>query len=169
MHLTHSIMLLALHRWTEKVWNEVGLCWMDLQGLFHRWLWEGDQTPWMPFVIHSTGATQPKPICTLASSWLVSNKFLALIMLCKITKAIPQAIIHHHVLSVFTKSLQREHGDNLVNDWEAQVKWWENDHKEKCPYDLLELSTWPLTYARKILILWLFQRHHLLRLNASWP
>ena len=62
-------------------------------------------------------------------------------MLRKMTKAIPQAIIHHRALSAFTESLQKEHGDNLVNDWEAQVKRWENDHKEKCPYDLPELST----------------------------
>ena len=57
------------------------------------------------------------------------------------TTAIPQAIIHHRALSAFTESLRLEHGEDLVNDWEAQVELWENDHKEKCPYDLPELST----------------------------
>ena len=57
------------------------------------------------------------------------------------TKAIPQAIIHHRALSAFTESLWLEHGEDLVNDWEAQVKLWENNHKEKCPYDIPELST----------------------------
>jgi hypothetical protein len=49
------------------------------------------------------------------------------------TTAIPQAIIHHRTLSAFTKSLRLEHGEDLVNDWEAQVKLWENDHKENAP------------------------------------
>ena len=57
------------------------------------------------------------------------------------TAAIPQAIIHHRALATLTVSLRLEHGDKKVDDWEHQVRLWENNHAEKCPYDLPELST----------------------------
>lgn len=72
---------------------------------------------------------------------LIYNKLSASTMLRKMTAAIPQAIVHHRALSAFTDSLRTEHGGNLVNNWEAQVILWEKNHKEKCPYDLPELST----------------------------
>jgi hypothetical protein len=53
--------------------------------------------------------------------------------------AIPQAIVHHQALSTFTKSLQAEHADQLVQ-WEIQVQKWELNHIMPCPYELWKQS-----------------------------
>ena len=55
------------------------------------------------------------------------------------TKAIPQAIIHHRALTYFTEGLRQEDAKR-VEIWEAQVIKWENDHTEYCPYDLPDVS-----------------------------
>jgi len=67
------------------------------------------------------------------------HKSSASTLLRKMTDAIPEAIIHHRAFSAFTESLRLEHVAQL-DQWEDEVKKWEHDHSEYCPYDLPDQS-----------------------------
>ena len=67
---------------------------------------------------------------------------LASTLLRKMALAIPQAIVHHRAFSAFSDSLYAEHGQEM-NEWEVQVKKWEGDHDEYCPYNLPDQSEFP--------------------------
>ncbi|KIL56756.1 hypothetical protein M378DRAFT_57844, partial [Amanita muscaria Koide BX008] len=56
-------------------------------------------------------------------------------LLRKMSLAIPQAIIHHRAFSAFSESLRAEHGQQM-NKWDDQVKKWERNRNEYCPYNL---------------------------------
>ncbi|KAJ8690141.1 hypothetical protein PTI98_011599 [Pleurotus ostreatus] len=56
-------------------------------------------------------------------------------LLKKMTLAIPQAAIHHQVFCVFTDGLHEQHSEELL-EWENQVRAWELDHDQPCPFDL---------------------------------
>jgi len=57
--------------------------------------------------------------------------------------AIPQAVVHHEALCAFSDALRQEN-PRCLEEWEEQVRAWEDDHNKFCPYDLPEESTLPL-------------------------
>ncbi|KAF4582638.1 hypothetical protein EYR40_002561 [Pleurotus pulmonarius] len=56
-------------------------------------------------------------------------------LLKKMTLAIPQAAIHHQAFRAFTDGLHEQHSEELL-EWENQVRAWELDHDQPCPFDL---------------------------------
>ncbi|KAJ8697361.1 hypothetical protein PTI98_004171 [Pleurotus ostreatus] len=56
-------------------------------------------------------------------------------LLGKMTLAIAQAVIHHQAFSAFTSGLREHHLDELCQ-WEGQVRAWESDQSNPCPFDI---------------------------------
>ncbi|KAJ8689357.1 hypothetical protein PTI98_013382 [Pleurotus ostreatus] len=56
-------------------------------------------------------------------------------LLKKMTLAIPQAAIHHQAFRAFTDGLHEQHSEELL-EWENQVRAWELDHDQPCPFGL---------------------------------
>ncbi|KAJ7719870.1 hypothetical protein B0H14DRAFT_2642870, partial [Mycena olivaceomarginata] len=51
--------------------------------------------------------------------------------------AIPKAMLHDRAFHAFTDGLREGHEDELMR-WEAEVRAWEQDHDQPCPYDYPE-------------------------------
>jgi hypothetical protein len=51
--------------------------------------------------------------------------------------AIPKAMLHNRVFHVLTDGLRDGHEAELMR-WEAEVRAWEQDHDQPCPYNYPE-------------------------------
>lgn len=137
--MVHSclIMLWALDELMGKVLNRTG---QHLMKLPHQSLWwaqVGGGTHSMMFV---TLQTSRKPYhCVSKQDYLKPISCLrqvtASTLLQKLLQVILEAIFHHQAFTVFTKSLQAEHSEQLLN-WEEQIQGWEADHTLLCPYEI---------------------------------